>query len=235
MNIILFDKDTRHFDCSDERFLHIRKVLRLKEGDSFIAGEYDSFRGEAVITSLTGDGLDFTFHPYCDDSELNPLTMILAMVRPICMKRILRELASMGLSRLILVKSDLGEKSYQEAGLYTNGEYRGIVLSGAMQGGHTGIMKVSFASCLEEALEMNESDTDLLLDNVIGSKRFCELDLKGRVLTIAVGSERGWSAREREVFLTHSFIPVKMGDRILRSETAAVASSALALEAMGII
>ena len=104
-----------------------------------------------------------------------------------------------------------------------------------MQGGHTGIMKVSFASCLEEALEMNESDTDLLLDNVIGSKRFCELDLKGRVLTIAVGSERGWSAREREVFLTHSFIPVKMGDRILRSETAAVASSALALEAMGII
>ena len=96
-------------------------------------------------------------------------------------------------------------------------------------------MKVSFASCLEEALEMNESDTDLLLDNVIGSKRFCELDLKGRVLTIAVGSERGWSAREREVFLSHSFIPVKMGERILRSETAAVASSALALEAMGII
>lgn len=235
MNIILFDKDTRHFDCSDERFLHIRKVLRLKEGDSFIAGEYDSFRGEAVITSLTGDGLDFTFHPHCDDSELNPLTMILAMVRPICMKRILRELASMGLSRLILVKSDLGEKSYQEAGLYTNGEYREIVVSGAMQGGHTGIMKVSFASCLEETLEMNESDTDLLLDNVIGSKRFCELDLKGRVLTIAVGSERGWSAREREVFLTHSFIPVKMGERILRSETAAVASSALALEAMGII
>ena len=235
MNIILFDKDTRHFDCSDERFLHIRKVLRLKEGDSFIAGEYDSFRGEAVITSLTGDGLDFTFHPYCDDSELNPLTMILAMVRPICMKRILRELASMGLSRLILVKSDLGEKSYQEAGLYTNGEYREIVVSGAMQGGHTGIMKVSFASCLEETLEMNESDTDLLLDNVIGSKRFCELDLKGRVLTIAVGGERGWSAREREVFLTHSFIPVKMGERILRSETAAVASSALALEAMGII
>ena len=235
MNIILFDKGTRHFDSTDGRFLHIRKVLRLKEGDSFTAGEYDSLRGEAVITSFTDDGLDFTFHPHCDDSALNPLTMILAMVRPICMKRILRELASMGLSRLILVKSDLGEKSYQEAGLYTNGEYREIVVSGAMQSGHTGIMKVSFASCLEEALEMNESDADLLLDNVIGSKRFCELDLKGRDLTIAVGSERGWSGSEREVFLSHSFIPVKMGDRILRSETAAVASSALALEAMGII
>ena len=122
MNIVLFDKDTRHFDSSDERYQHIKKVLHMGVGDSFHGGIYNSFEGKATITSFTTEGLDFVFQEERDSSSLYPLTLIVAQVRPICMKRILRESASMGVERLILPISDLGEKSYSSASLYREGE-----------------------------------------------------------------------------------------------------------------
>ena len=229
MNIILFEKGVRHFDEKDERYLHLKKVLHAAVGTSFIAGEINGDRGSAKITSF-GSGVDFTFTREEEDNALYPLTIILGQVRPICMRRILRELVSLGVKRIVLTITELGEKSYSEAGLYTSGEYRDILLSGAMQAGHTGVSEVVFASSAENALSYAEGRC-LLLDNVIGAKRFCEIG-KAEALTLAIGPERGWSEKERGIFLSNGFEPVLMGSRILRTETAAVAGTALALEAL---
>ncbi|MBR1919456.1 MAG: RNA methyltransferase [Spirochaetales bacterium] len=235
MNIILFEKGTVHFDSDDERAIHLEKVLHATVSSSFVAGEINGRRGSAVITSME-DGIDFEFLPECDDSSLHPLTVILGQARPICMRRILRELVSLGVERMILTISDLGEKSYRSAGLYTSGEYRNILLDGAMQSGRTGVSEVVFASCIEEAISNLDADpVRLLLDNVVGSKRFGSMDLKGRSVVLAIGPERGWSQRERGVFAKAGFSPVLMGKRILRTETAAVAGTALALECMDLI
>ena len=43
---------------------------------------------------------------------------------------------------------------------------------------------------------------------------------KGEELTIAIGSERGWTQNEREAFFSEGFISYSMGKRILRTETA---------------
>lgn len=233
MNIILFEPGVRHFDKGDERAVHLLKVLHAKEGSTFTAGEINGARGKGVVTSLS-DGISFDFEPEKDDSQLYPLTVILGQVRPICMRRILRELVSLGVSRLVLPVTELGEKSYSEASLYTSGEYKEILLSGAMQSGRTGVSEVIFTPSVTEALEYMSGER-LLLDNVIGAKRFTELDLRSKAVTLAIGPERGWSAHEREIFISAGFKAVLMGSRILRTETAAVAGSALALEAMGYI
>ena len=91
MNIILFDEGVRHFDCADERFRHIRSVLHLGQGDEFSAGELNKSKGKAVIRKLSDEGLDFDYVMTSPAKKLAPLTVILASVRPICMKRILRE------------------------------------------------------------------------------------------------------------------------------------------------
>lgn len=233
MNIILFEKGLRHFERNDERAVHLLKVLHAKEGSTFTAGEIGGARGKGVVLSVD-DGISFGFEPERDDSQLYPLTVILGQVRPICMRRILRELVSLGVSRLVLPVTELGEKSYSSSSLYTSGEYKDILLSGAMQSGHTGITEVIFTADVPSALEYMAGER-LLLDNVIGASRFSELDLRSRAVTLAIGPERGWSAREREIFISSGFKAVLMGSRILRTETAAVAGSALALEAMGYI
>ena len=57
-------------------------------GDSFHGGEINGCEGKCTIESFDSDGLDFAFTPVSDTSALHPLTMIVAQVRPICMKRI---------------------------------------------------------------------------------------------------------------------------------------------------
>ena len=235
MNIILFEKGVRHFECKDERLIHIKKVLHMGVGDSFHGGEINGWEGKCRIENFDSDGLDFAFTPVSDTSALHPLTMIVAQVRPICMKRILREAVSLGVGRLILPISDLGEKSYASASLYTEGEYKSIRLDGAMQSGKTGVSECLVVKGVEEAIEKAGEGERLLLDNVIGSSPLSSLDLKNKSVILAIGPERGWSERERKLFLSSSFSPVLIGDRILRTETAAVAAPSVALSRMGLL
>ena len=193
MNIVLLADGELFIPSSDERAQHIRKILHMKEGDSFRAGIINGDIGKARILSDTEEGISLDFIPEYDGSRLYPLTLIVAQVRPICMRRILREAVSIGIGRLILPVSDLGEKSYLSASLYKDGEYKDILLDGAMQSGQTGVSRTDLAGSVEEA------------------------------------------NRERKLFIDSGFEPALLGSRILRTETAVPAASAVALSLMGYI
>ncbi|MDY5930535.1 MAG: RsmE family RNA methyltransferase [Candidatus Ornithospirochaeta sp.] len=235
MNIVLFREGESSLPLSDPRCQHILKVLGMKEGDSFKAGFANGMMGMARIESI-GDSMSFSFDFREDGSYLHPLTAIIALVRPICMKRILREAVSLGVSRLILPVSDLGEKSYLKSSLFSSGEYESILIDGAMQSGRTGVPDVVIASSVSDAIDrLGDASDRYLLDNAIGSVPLSTLDLAGRRPVIAIGPERGWTERERNVFLSRGFKPCLLGDRILRTETAAVGGITLTLARMGCI
>ena len=235
MNIILVEEGENFFPSSDERYLHIKKVLHLGKGDSFRAGIINSLEGNAVITSFDEKGIFFTFTGEKDTSALYPLTLIVGQTRPICMRRILREAVSLGVERLILPVTDLGEKSYSSSSLYIDGEYKKILLDGAMQAGKTGVSRCDIISSTEEAAEMVNGSVCLLLDNVIGSEPLSKMNLRGERVTLAIGPERGWSERERRLFIEKGFKPTLLGSRILRTETAVSAATAVALASMGLL
>lgn len=232
MNIVLFERGENHIDIKDYRAEHIKKVLRLNVGDSFKAGYVNGKQGMATIISAN-DGYDFSFDFDSDGSVLYPLTLIVAQVRPICMKRILRESVSLGVQRLILPVSELGERSYLNASLYKDGEYKNILLDGAMQAGFTGVSECILAKNVEEAISIIDSDENLLLDNVIGAKALSSLELNNKSVTLAIGPERGWTERERNIFIDRGFSPCLLGSRILRTETAVVSGIGVALSRMG--
>ncbi len=235
MNIILFEEGENFFPSSDERAVHIRKVLHLKTGDTFKGGEINKSQGTAVITDDSGEGITFSYARERECIRPYPLTLIVAQTRPICMRRILRESASMGVERIILPITDLGEKSYSSSSLYTSGEYKSILLDGAMQSGFPFVSGCLLADTIEDAVRVAESDVSILLDNVIGSVPLSSLDLKGKSVTLAIGPERGWSAKEREYLKDKGYTPSILGNRILRTETAVPFSVALALSRMGLV
>ena len=88
---------------------------------------------------------------------------------------------------------------------------------------------------MEKAIEEAGEGEKLLMDNVIGAVNLSSLSLQGKRVILAIGPERGWSERERGIFLSSGFSPVLLGNRILRTETAAVAGPAVALTRMGLI
>ena len=235
MNIVLLKPGENHFPPGDERLKHITRILHLGEGDSFRAGIIGSDMGTATITRLSSEGMEIAFAAERDGSALYPLTLICAQVRPICMRRILREAVSLGVERIVLPVSDLGEKSYLDASLYRDKEYEKILLDGAAQAGMTGVSSVMLCRSAEDAIKAVDADELILLDNAIGAVPLSGIDIKGKRVAIAVGPERGWSGRERALFLDSGYRSALLGSRILRTETAAVAGVALALSRMGYV
>ncbi len=233
MNIILLEDGEDFLPSSDSRANHIKKVLKLGKGEVFKAGIINGDMGYAVIEDIREDGIAITFKGEKDGSSLYPLTLLCAQVRPICMRRILREAVSLGVSRIVLPVSDLGEKSYLNASLYRDGTYKAILLDGAMQAGMTGIPETNLCASVEDAIKTISADSLFLLDNAIGAMPLSGEELKGKSVAIAIGPERGWSERERQLFLANHYKPVLIGSRILRTETAAVSAVALTLSRMG--
>ena len=271
MNIVLFsDDDCATPDCindgcvfykndehinggfvfykNDERYLHIKKVLHLKEGDVFKAGIINGKIGEALISHLSEEKIVFSFCPNPPDKNiadkgadknkdrkdayevekiplpLPPIKIILGFPRPIQLRRILRDAASLGFAEIVLCGTDLGERSYLKSNLSSPEEIKKYLLDGISQAGQTMLPEFSFCNSVKEALKNLKTasfkGSKVLLD--IG--HFPSLSTfkmkKGEELTIAIGSERGWTQNEREVFFSEGFIPYSMGKRILRTETA---------------
>lgn len=236
MNIILFDKLVSAIPIEDDRAKHIINVLRLKAGDSFKMGVINESEGSAVITSVSDREIVFEYKPLCKP-VLYPLTLIVAQVRPICMKRILREAVSLGVRRIVLCSSQTGEKSYLSSNLYTTGEYKDYLLDGAMQSAHAGLPEVVFASDVKCAIEVagnNPSTSYILLDNVVGATPLSKADILSSAV-IAIGPERGWSDFERSLFLNAGYRCMLLGSRVLRTETACSAGIALTLSRMNLL
>ncbi len=242
MNIILFDNmpsdSAVSYESENQReiFEHLTKVLKVTPGQSIRMGVVNQSEGTAVITSVTDGRVSFEYTAQAKP-VLHPVTLLVAQVRPICMKRILREAVSLGVERIILTGSDTGEKSYLSSNLYKTGEYKWYLMEGAMQSGHAGMPRVLFTKTVSEAIALCPGDTltSLVLpDNVCGAVPLREAQLN-RKAVFAVGPERGWSDRERKLFIDSGYMPVLLGDRILRTETACSAGLGILLSAMHLI
>ena len=237
MNIIVFPQMPKNnrIPLTDKRAEHIIKVLRLKENDTFKMGIANKSEGTATITKISGKEIEFSYKP-SGCCNMFPVTLIAGQVRPICMKRILREATSLGVGKIILTGTQTGEKSYAESGYYKKGEYKETLYDGAMQSGHAGIPEVVFSDNVQDALKhIDRKDTSLvLLDNVTGSAPLREAEILQNAV-IAIGSERGWTDEERKIFTDNGFKAMTIGSRILRTETACSVGLGLLLSRMRLL
>ncbi len=211
-----------------------QKILKLKEGDSFKAGVINTSTGVSTITSV---GRRASSSPIPRKNRLSRCTRSPCWSgwsgRSAC-GRILREAVSLGVKRLILVPTDTGEKSYVQAGLYTSGEYRSILLDGAMQSGHCQLPEVVFTASLDE--EYPYEGVKIALDNVEGSISLDRVEMNPEQgATLAVGPERGFSDRERILLGERGFILASFGTRILRTETICSAAVGVLLSRLGFL
>lgn len=273
MNICLFKPEELGvpLDLRDERAKHILTVLHKGEGDCFAAGIIGGESGTARIErieaqqmtapngkSYRGGSMTFSFVPEGDGKPLYPLIMLIGFPRPIQLKRLLRDMAGLGVCSVYLCGTELGEKSYLKSTLCSEEACHAMLLEGTVQAAGTHVPRVkicqdlpaALAAVREEAARREEAAastgdfTTLLkfgMDNVRPEESLaCRLDRErdslreadGAVVS-AIGSERGWTDRERDLLVQDGFSLLSMGKRVLRTETAATVSASLILAAMG--
>ena len=266
MNIILLREEelsTGNFSFAktDERFLHIKKVLKLGVGSVFKAGIINGAKGMAEITSFSDELLTARFTVAdkadggADVSALPPIRLILGFPRPIQLRRILRDVAGLGIEALYLTGTELGEKSYLKADIAAETEIERLLIDGCSQAGDTHIPKVYRAYSVRHffdrygdnirpdhlraaldvpfQIEQAHSEQDSALC-VPAMYPLPQLQWDGKqTLWLAVGNERGWSLNERLLFAKKQFTAYTMGRRILRTETAVTSAIAVCLALSG--
>lgn len=240
MNIVLFEGEPR-FPRGDDRYQHIKKVLRKGVGDRFLAGIVNGPEGEATITALDDGGLSFDFSAERAMRPLYPVHLVVGFPRPIQLKRLLRDVASLGVASVTLAGTDLGEKSYRESTLVGRGAAREGLLEGCMQAGGTAVPELAMTDSVDAALDAFRARGRARIVVLDVERPDCPLyrspDLartgEETPLVLVIGSERGWTARERALFREAGCAVCSLGSRILRTETACTAAIAIALSGAG--
>ena len=247
VNIVLFEEGelASPLPLCDHRVKHIQKILKKGVGDSFDAGLVNGAAGTAEIRSVSPQGMEFCFEASGDGKPLHPVTMIIGFPRPIQLKRLLRDIASLGVSQVHLCGTELGEKSYLKATLSQPEELTAMLKDGSIQAKSTHVPQVfvhqDVASCLD--FVAGNPRIHVALDNIeptaslqgFLSSKFSADEVKKAGVVAAIGSERGWTDNERQLFRKKGFTLCSMGERVLRTETAATTAVAIILSNMEIL
>ncbi len=136
MNLILFKspEEKQMLPYRDPRVQHIVKVLRKKEGEEVAAGVINGLIGFAKIEEVDKKN-GMHFHLNCNEEPppKAPLSLLIGFPRPIQLRRLLRELCSMGIAAIELVSTELGEKSYRKTKLLSDGGAEAALIEGLAQ------------------------------------------------------------------------------------------------------
>ena len=257
MNICLFQESeiSKPLSFDDKRGAHLLEVLHKKQGDDFTAGIIGGADGTAHITKIdeAARQIFFDFTATGDGKPLNPLKMIVGFPRPIQLRRLLRDVAALGVSELHLTGTELGEKSYMQSDLAQPDAARELLLEGTVQAGSTHVPEVFVHKSLGETmrwLSLSKPQHNMpvnggfdklnhhliCLDNINPACSLGEVRFPADVPVVAaIGSERGWTDKERKLLEDAGFIRCGMGERIMRTETAATVAGAIILNAMGVL
>jgi 16S rRNA (uracil1498-N3)-methyltransferase len=216
--------------------------------------------GLAKVLSLDDEGLVLGYEGAGEPEPLAPIRLVLGFPRPIQATRIFKDLVSIGVADIELTGTQLGEKSYLESSFFSSKEYRRPLLDGAEQAANPRLPRVRQYWTLERCLDglgaaagqspagADAAEPDwagglfIALHPAEGAPNLGALLASGKLsplrgaslpITLAIGSERGWTQGEVALLESRGFTVAGLGRRILKTETAALAASALALAAMG--
>ena len=235
MNIILAEVSEvvdSQLILTDHRAKHIVKVLQADVGDQLRVGVIGGKMGGGTITSITKKCpfavvLDLALN---ESPRIAPtIDLILALPRPIMLKRILSQLTALGVGTIHLIHASRVEKSFWEAGILEPKEYRNHLLHGLEQAVDTRVPKICLHRQFKPFIEdffpsLAAGYRYLLLAHPSGKYRLSEvIDRKIGRIALAVGPEGGWVEYEVKKFQEQGFCCCSIGERILKVDTAVVA------------
>ena len=257
MNRILFESDEIRDGVATfggARAEHVMNVLHGEVGQVLKTGEVNGLIGTSEILSIeqSGQSNNCKISVRCSHAEKSILPwidLILAPPRPRVMKRLLPQLATMGVGRIFLVGAKKVEKDFWGATLLKPENYRPLLIDGLMQAG-TSILPTletrrNFRKFVKEELDglwpsarrivahpytvpSASSPTGADTDRLSSAGR---RDGDGTVL--AIGPEGGWTDEEVALLEEHGFARYSLGSRILRTDTATIALLAQLMKEFG--
>lgn len=212
------------------RAAHVRTVLRAAPGKVLKVGVIDGPKGSAEVVRVGDDGVELACALDAQPPPPPRVHLLLAVPRPKVLGRLWAPLASLGVRRILLTNAAKVERNYFDTHWLREDAWRPLVVEGLQQAADTHLPRVSvhrlFRPLVEDVLAADGA-TKLVADPGAPQRlTAAPLPPAGDVM-LAVGPEGGWTPFEVDLLRRSGFLPVHVGPRLLRTDTACVALLAL--------
>ena len=220
MNCILLPKNAKSI-CDPKQITHIKEILKSKVGDSLTIGEMGGNIGKATIAQINTNEvlLKDIILGKKPPAKLD-VTVVLALPRPKVLRRLIMDMTSLGINRLIIVNSYRSRKSYWQSPLLERIDE--FVFEGLQQAIDTVPPMIEFKKYFKPFVE---DEFPALLGNAVIAHPYASQSWKSYLDTntmpkiLCIGAEGGWIEYEVDLLSHHGCKAVSLGERILRTES----------------
>jgi 16S rRNA (uracil1498-N3)-methyltransferase len=215
---------------------HVARVLRLRPGDLLTL--FDGSGGEhaARIEEIRRGAVIVTVGDRAPADRESPLRLTLAqgVSRGERMDWVVQKATELGVMRIVpvltersVVKLDARQSQRKRA------HWQAIAVAACEQSGRNRIPEIGTPLGLHEFLHAADARAARLLLSPAGSERLDDLQAPAGAVTVLIGPEGGLAEAEQHAAIAAGFLAVRLGPRVLRTETAALAALALLQHRLG--
>jgi 16S rRNA (uracil1498-N3)-methyltransferase len=222
-----FDADTA--SLTGAQAAHLIRVLRVKPGM-----QYDVVAGEqvhhATVEQVSAERVLFTLHERVEADSALPLTLVLAVFKFDRLEWAIEKATELGVASIAPVIARRTEKHLAQSAEKRVERWRRIAREAAQQSRRSQVPQIDDPQTLKNFLSAEPRDGSRIVlaeTERLAMLQDC-LDSNVAQVQIAVGPEGGWAEEELSLFHEKVWQAASLGPRILRAETAAIASIAIA-------
>jgi 16S rRNA (uracil1498-N3)-methyltransferase len=210
---------------------HITRVLRLRAGDGVTVFNGNGAEFSASIEAFRKDSVVVAVKEQRAADRESPVSITLAqgISRGDRMDWIIQKATELAVSRIVPVLTErsvvrLDAKQAQKKVQH----WRGIAIAACEQCGRNRVPEIALPSSLFEFVASTSgSDAMRLLLSPAATTSVNGVTAESSGFTVLIGPEGGLTETEQEAALRSGFKSMRMGPRILRTETAAIAALSL--------
>ena len=210
-----------------ERRKYLLERHSIKVGITLQGGILNGERVKVTIVDITEKEVLCELNNFEDSLEKNNVSLVVGLSRPQTMKKVIHIAITGGVSSLDITMTKGSEKSYLQSKIYNESELQKIVIEALEQAGYTIVPKIrihrTFSDFVyfwdEECLK--KKSVSYVCSTLKSFKRNPVIEIAEKsYVSLAVGSEKGWSPRELSEFTKRNFLELSLGQRMLRVEYA---------------
>ncbi len=214
-----------------ERVHHIRDVLRMGPKDALSVFDDSGAEYECIIESCGSGSIVLSVKRRIDRSLTRiPLTVACALPKKAAMDDIVDSLTQLGVARIIPMITERTVVRPEKTALSRRFQrWQKITLNAAQQCGRTYPPALEEVSTFTEVIKSTSACATRLIPTLEGKRRhitdFGHLPPERGGVVFLIGPEGDFSPGEVKRAEECGFIPVSLGDLVLRVDTAAVAAA----------
>jgi 16S rRNA (uracil1498-N3)-methyltransferase len=215
-----------YLSLSDNAVLHVAVVLRMQVDQRLVLFNGNNEEFLAQITAINKKKVTVLINNMIAVSRESSASIHLAqaIVKGARMEMVIQKAVELGVVSITpIITEHCAIKVDAKRLIKKQTQWQAIAVSACEQSGRNQIPIIHPIESLLDYAQKNTTSQRFVLSPKT-TKKWHDYELSMHDIRLMIGPEGGFSHTELEVLSTHAFIPIGLGPRVLRTETAAIAA-----------